>query len=1017
MRPIKLRMSAFGPFANIEEIDFLQLGTNPLFLINGPTGAGKSTILDAICFALYGETTGNEREAKEMRCDHADADTLTEVTLEFELASIRYRITRIPEQSRPKSRGEGTTEQKARAELHRIEGDEEHLLVAPKITEATDAIVNLTGLSAEQFRQVMVLPQGKFRDLLLAKSEEREAIFQQLFQTHVYSTLQSKLREQANSLVSQIKVVEGQQKALLEAQDLENTEQLESELVDLKKKLSSLGIERTDSDEKLKNSQAELQQGQQLEKAFSEQEAIQLRVTEIQSKDAEITELKSVLSLAEKASEIEPVYQETQKLNATLSTVKQQVENGKQALEKAEKSLGLLETEKQQLPEKVKVLEALNADIIQLESYRQRIQQLQIAQQNLSVSEREMRTSNAEVGEKQKRLIAEKDNLHKAEITLKQNNDAIVQLPEKKNYLEKLEEQGKSIRKISDFQLALDEIGKKITALEKSEYEASNDFQKKSRDKDIYEQAWHNGQAAILAADLQDNVACPVCGSLQHPEIAHSQGKLPTEQELNRIRQEVEKSRATLEKITREKLLKEEERKNLIYNLNQEKSSTQIVTDLSLDDIRKHFQQCRAEIVAFQKIKDALPQFQQEIDNNKNSINQLENELEVAQKNATEKHGAFSAADIDVKNKEAELPASYRESATLEKAITLTISDQNKLKQVIDNINRDYHQAREASVSAKTAFNAMQENESAAEKQCQQALETWNNCLKDSPFENESVFVHSRMNKESVEQQTIQIRQHEDDKLLLQKQLEEKTAAIAGKTRSDIGQLIENENQVRLVKNEIESTYHKTQQRQLSLDTTKEKLKKSLDQQNKLEKEYAIVGKLSDISNGKNPHNLSLQRFVLSVLLDDVLTEASARLSKMSKGRYQLYRKESVGDKRSKAGLDLEVEDAYTGKQRPAATLSGGESFMAALALALGLSDVVQAYAGGIRLDMLFIDEGFGSLDPESLDLAIGTLMDLRDSGRMVGIISHVEELKRMIDVRLDVLANREVSTTRLIGV
>lgn len=194
-----------------------------------------------------------------------------------------------------------------------------------------------------------------------------------------------------------------------------------------------------------------------------------------------------------------------------------------------------------------------------------------------------------------------------------------------------------------------------------------------------------------------------------------------------------------------------------------------------------------------------------------------------------------------------------------------------------------------------------------------------------------------------------------------------------------------------------------------------EKLKTAKQDQHKLEQQYAVVGTLSDVANGNNAHNLSLQRFVLSVLLDDVLISAGHRLETMSKGRYQLLRKEDVGDRRSKSGLDLEVEDAYSGKRRPVATLSGGESFMAALSLALGLSDVVQAYAGGIRLDALFIDEGFGSLDPDSLDLAINTLIDLQATGRMVGVISHVPELKERIDTRLDVLVDRAGSSTRLV--
>ena len=1047
MRPILLRMAAFGPFAAVEEIDFRQLGTNPLFLINGPTGAGKSTILDAICFALYGETTGNEREAKEMRCDHADPATLTEVTLEFELANSRYRISRIPDQSRPKSRGEGTTEQKSRAELYRLEGDEEILLVAPKITEATEEIVNLTGLSAEQFRQVMVLPQGKFRDLLLAKSDEREAIFQQLFQTHVYSTLQTKLREQANALTAQIKLIEGQQKALLEVQDLENTDQLNDELETLKKQLILLVTEKKESEENLKKSQVVLQQAQQLEKAFIEQQQAQVNLADIQGKEPVIEKQKTALELAKKAAEIEPLYQDTIKQKTALDVARKQVTNGRLALDKVEKSLSLLETEKQHLPEKEKALEKFNADIIILGNYRQRIQQLQISQKALVSAEQVMTSSNKKSTDTQKKLSVEKEKLQKAEVQQQANINAIGELSEKKTYLEKLEEKGKSIRKITDLQSELNEANKIIVTLAKNEDIARQDYQKKSRDKELYEQVWNKGQAAILAANLQENSACPVCGSLHHPDTANSHEKLPTEQELNSIRQEAEKYRVLLEKISREKLLKEEEVKNLIKHLNQEKESSQRIessqgiegpqrvenpqriespqrTDrnqdssvLSLDDIRHHFQKCRAEIITLQKINDALPQSLLEIEENKKRITKLESELEAVQKIVTETHGIFTAAAIDVKNKKSELPELYRESTALEKEISSVTIEQGKLKKAIDGLNQRYQQSREASVSAKTALVSIKENENTAEKQYQQAVECWDAGLKASPFDDETVFLQSRLEKNVAEQQLRHVRQHEDDKLLLRKQLEEKTALIVDKTRPDINQLAETEKQLLVAKELTDSAYHKTQQRQHLLTTIRDKLKQSLEQQTKLESEYGVVGKLSDISNGKNPHNLSLQRFVLSVLLDDVLTEASSRLLKMSKGRYQLYRKETVGDKRTKAGLELEVEDAYTGKQRPAATLSGGESFMAALALALGLSDVVQAYAGGIRLDMLFIDEGFGSLDPESLELAINTLLDLRDSGRMVGIISHVEELKRMIDVRLDVVANREVSTTQLVGV
>ena len=248
MRPLCLSMSAFGPFAKQELINFQELGNNPLFLINGPTGAGKSTILDGICYALYGETTGNEREAKQMRCDRADSSVLTEVVLEFQLASARYRISRIPDQTRPKSRGEGFTEQKAQAYFYQLIDDSEQLIAGPKVTDVTNEVINLTGLSAEQFRQVMVLPQGKFRDLLLAKSEDREKIFEQLFQTYVYSKLQAALRDQANVLVNEIKEVQQQKKALLLASELQDEEQLHTELNAIETLLQDLESKKQQAD-------------------------------------------------------------------------------------------------------------------------------------------------------------------------------------------------------------------------------------------------------------------------------------------------------------------------------------------------------------------------------------------------------------------------------------------------------------------------------------------------------------------------------------------------------------------------------------------------------------------------------------------------------------------------------------------------------------------------------------------------------------------------------------------------
>jgi len=1017
MRPIRLHIAAFGPFAGAEEIDFGKLGVNPLFLINGPTGAGKSTILDAICFALYGETTGNERDAKQMRCDYADAATLTEVTLEFELADKRYRITRAPDQTRLKVRGEGTTEQKARAALYSLENDEAHLLVSPKITEVTDRIVELTGLSAEQFRQVMVLPQGRFRDLLMARSEDRESIFQQLFQTHVYSALQNRLREQANALTTKIKECENQTNALLEVQNLTDIDALNTELALLADSIKKMADERETLSGKLKAAQQQFHQANILDRVFADHQKTQSQLNQLELRQTEIDRQKKNLEKAQSASLIEPIYRQFNNQKKILESSEHQFLNAKKILEKANVELALLEKKKNTLAEKEDKLAASTAGLIELENYRERSQQLSEAKQQMFSLEKVLSNSRSQLEKKQKLIQQKKQGLAKSETFWQAQNDAISVLPEKITLLDKLEEKGKKIRKIMDFQSQLTELTRFEQELKCREKAEQAQVEESSRERDAYERSWVNGQAAILATTLHENEACPVCGSLHHPLIAVSDKKLPTEKEMNNIRQQVIIARDNLEKIRRERLVKAEEIKNINKLLDEENIDISDASDLLLADIRKQFQAQRSVILRLQKEKDTLPKLQEEIEISKKEIALLESELGIMTENLTKKHGEFSAAENNVKMKEAELPKAYRDSQVLERTIAEARIERDKIKREISEFHATYQQAREQKVSADIGLMSAKQQQSQVQAQYSKLDENWVNCLKQSSFCDEKDFLSAMMAQKQLDENIKDIRQYEDEKLLLTKKLESERLAIADKTRPDIADLKHRENQLTNEKNALDTEFHKMRQRQDLLHSTKKILDNILSERHCLEAEYGVVGKLSDVSNGKNPHNLSLQRFVLSVLLDDVLTEASQRLVKMSKGRYQLYRNEAVADKRIKAGLDLLVEDAYTGKQRAAATLSGGESFMAALALALGLSDVVQAYAGGIRLDTLFIDEGFGSLDSESLELAMNTLMELRDSGRMVGIISHVDELKRMIDVRLDVLGNREHSYTRLVGV
>ena len=1017
MRPIRLSMSAFGPFAKVEEIIFSDLGDNPLFLINGPTGAGKSTILDAICFALYGETTGNEREGREMRCDHSEPSTLTEIILEFELPGGKYRIKRIPDQLRPKARGEGYTDQKARAELHQIEGDEERLIVAPKVTEATEAIINLTGLSAEQFRQVMVLPQGKFRELLLAKSEEREMIFQQLFQTHVYSRLQNNLRDQANAILAALKEIQLQKKALLETNELHNSETMQEELANIEVRLAQLVIKKREVEVLLHNSQDQLQQAKLVENLFIDHERLKSRVASLQVNSGDIVLKKTVLERAEQAEKIRHHYQSVQVKKKSLSDDRKKHDECNKNLQYCKSHLVEQEAKNKCLPEKEKMLEKINSDVIELEGYRARSKLLEKARQRFKIAETELASSITVVKGKEKQLQEEKTAREMSEVKLQFNIKSLSQLSAKEVELDKLNMLGKSLRKISDLEANQVDCNSTLSGIKNREAEIEKCYKLKSREKEIYEQAWGRGQAAILAKKMHEGEPCLVCGSKNHPNVASSNERLPTEQELNSIAREVEDLRGKLEKIRRDRLRNEEESKSILKALTEEKLAGNNQLDLSLDSIRSHFKRCRADIEELKKIQLVNAAIEEKIIVHKHNVEALEKDLKQVRDSETQKKVFLASCQSDVKNQESELPEFYRVPDKLEKAIHLVISEQNSLKLEIEEVKISYQKARESQVALEIELKTIESNNNSNELEFDELVNVWDKSLKKSEFATERHFIESSMVTTEKETLSKLIRKHEDEILLATKELEQNTSVLGDKARPDLTSLTDSQKNIELNRSHIENEFHKIKQRQQLLNQVNIRLVKLQERQTKLEEQYGVVGKLSDISNGKNPHNLSLQRFVLSVLLDDVLTEASFRLNKMSKGRFQLYRKETVGDKRTKSGLDLVVEDAYTGKQRPAATLSGGESFMAALSLALGLSDVVQAYAGGIRLDMLFIDEGFGSLDPESLELAIGTLLDLRDSGRMVGIISHVEELKRMINIRLDVVTSREISTTRLVGV
>jgi len=1016
MRPLSLTMCAFGPFQAVQTIPFERLGASPLFLINGPTGSGKTTILDAICFALYGRTTGDEREGSQMRCDHAAADTLTEVTFSFALAGRGYRIRRVPEQPRPKARGEGTTTQSAEAQLWAIDpAGDERLLVPSKVTEATREIERLTGLSVEQFRQVMVLPQGKFRELLLAESRQREEIFSQLFQTRIYRQLEERLKVQSAEIRREVEQERKIQQAILQGVGLESPALLHGTLQALQPELEQALSQREAAEKQYGEAQAALQGGQYLQRGFARLAELQQQQAALNRQQQEINGHRQRLQLAEQAGRLKPLSDRHVAADQILQTSMHKRQQAVEVQERAKQLLAESELALKGHEASSATLDRRKGQLATLQGYQQRAMRLDKAIKDLQQAETVARKTEDTQQLKQSELqqIAQqrqqldRDRLEQ-QAQLDQSSDAPLQLKQvsdqrrDRQVLEQLIAQ----RVRLDSAMRRDEqAGKRLAA----EHQTCADTARR------IELAWHQGQAALLARELESDHPCPVCGSREHPAPAQSDRDLPSQAALEQARQAVQEIQEQLNRERETYVIKKSELKGVTARIAELEQQLGPAKDESLQQLTTREQRLRQSV----KCLDAARQRLQEIESDERQQKQLEGqcraELETLNVQLMTQRAELAAARSDLQAAEQELPVAYREPGALEQAIRDTGAEIARLDQVINEARSKYQRDSSAYAAAKATSESAAESQVSAEAAVRQAEGEWTIALGASPFADLAAFEQALLTEDKRSRLQKVVRDYEQTTQQTAGALQQQQAALEGRAAPDIPAL------ERQLASAVERRKN-TDQAWRQLDKREDELQRATarlgDNQRRcatLEQQYALVGTLSDVANGQTGDKVSLQRFVLSVLLDDVLVEASRRLHLMSKGRYQLLRKSERAKGNRASGLDLEVEDAYTGKCRPVATLSGGESFLAALSLALGLSDVVQAYSGGIRLDTLFIDEGFGSLDPESLDLAIRALVDLQSSGRMIGVISHVAELKEQMSLRLDIHSSRQGSQVKLV--
>ena len=1050
MKPIRLSLQAFGPFAGREEIDFGLLPPGALFLIAGATGAGKTSILDGITYALYGDTSGGERSASEMRSHHAEPALPTEVAFEFALGARRFLVRRLPEQERAAQRGSGMVKATAKAELAEWKAGAWQPL-AQRTTEVGERIEALLGFKADQFRQVVVLPQGQFRRLLAASSAEREKILEALFGTVAYKRLQDALKAAAAALRQRAEEASLRRETLLGQAGADSAETLGGRRAQLGEVLAGLQAEEKGVREEDAAARAALQQGQAAAAQFAEAARARQALAAQEARQAGLAEARARLAFARRALQVLPAEAAREAAARDAAEARRReaeaVAEAVRAAEVRREAATRLASETARAPER----ETAQREQLRLEALVEAVARLAQAEAERSARENERLAAaqalaaasarSEQLGRERGALLARIDALQPIAARV---DTLAMQLRQAERRVRATAELAQIARQLGDRRAEAQRLGEAVA-------HAQQALQARRTTQAALEQRWRQVQAAILAGHLHDGAACPVCGSASHPAPARFEGELPTEEALQAAADAARAAEAALEAARRAQGDAEHtaagieaEHRTRAAALAAEAGEAGEAGEVDTADLpalRAALAAARGALAELEPARGRLPTVDA-------GLAAAASACEAARLRAGEAASAAHGAARLTEERSAAVPAALRQPAALATAIAAARRLRLGLECALEQTQAAHQLAARHEAEACARRDARIEARVAAERRLAEADAAFLAALAAAGFgaaaasagEGGAVTVSAvpetageggmasadeaaqaayraaLLEPAAIEARERALREADEALAAARERAVRAAEAVAGRTPPALEVREARATAGREAVEAVLGRIADARGEAAKLDHTLALLAGLARESGAIEAEYAVVGHLAEVANGDNGRRLTFQRYVLAALLDDVLRAASLRLKAMSRGRYLLQRRDDVADARRAAGLDLEVVDDYTGRARPASTLSGGEGFLASLSLALGLSDVVQAYAGGVQLDTLFIDEGFGSLDPESLDMAMKALIDLQQRGRMVGVISHVEEMKQQIDVAIEVVQGVRGSKVRILG-
>jgi exonuclease SbcC len=1122
MKPLKIVMSAFCSYAGKTELDLTELGGQGIFLITGDTGAGKTTIFDAIAFALFGEASGSIRTAETLRSDFASPETETCVQLTFIHKNKTYLIKRNPGYERPKKRGDGFTQENADATLQLPDGT-----IISGYRDVTNKVVDLLGINYGQFKQIAMIAQGEFLQLLHADSKERGDIFRRVFNTSLYQSVQRLLKEKEREwkkkcekiedsilqYISGIACSDSNQGRTLITKIGEATIHTAGEvLVDLQTMIEedkTLADGLKEQSKKLENEVsaqiAEITQAKYINQAFADLANAEEKQSKLTQQQEEHNKQKQMLQDAEKAlytvAPLEAAYlreaENEKKLTESIASLDLEIQGQIKELETLQKRY---QGEKEKEPEREKLSFSIDrltktlpqydaAQILEKEldkltkeegMLRDVLEELRLEREGLSQQEKDLTAELEELADIETKVLS----CQQEGKNLKSTESNILGLQQSLSRLEKL--QGESTNLQADYEKA-----------EKSFNETNTVYMEK-------EMAFFREQAGRLAMTLEDGDSCPVCGSKDHPKKATLAADAPSEAELNEWKEKANQARENMQEASQKSATKQTAvdmaRSQLLQDARAyfpevlaEDWTPSIKAEERVPDI-KTFEQvpslgatagasdaAGAEVSArvtgadgvevsagatdsdgieplasfsgtggpvdtsekieqlFSLIESALLECQKQKKENETQYkklieqeerkklcrNQLATVKNLLQKNEEtrgleDKKRNDIFANISTKTGELKtLKASleYEDRKEAEALLQEWCQQLTHMKEVFKKAEDAYHSLKKELEANQTLLIHQRTTLNDTAQAKKQALEAYEKKRRECNFTNEEAYHAALKTEEEIKGLRKAISEYENEVQAVQRELERLSKETENKEKQDLELLEDAKGRLEEEKRQIDESLRLVAGRLAINEPTAKSLDKAITDAHDYQQEYLLVSNLSKTANGElvGKQKLPFEQYVQASYFNQILIEANKRLKIMTNGRFELMRREDPSDLRAQTGLEIDVRDHYTGRVRTVKSLSGGESFKASLSMALGLSDVIQSHAGGVEINTLFIDEGFGALDAESLEQAIQTLVGLASGNRLVGIISHVSELKERIDRQIVVEKHSNGSKVKLV--